>query len=138
MPENGNKNVFTDVKEENVDKKEAESGKAMGVISYIGILSLIPYFGEKNNKFVVFHAKQGLNLFIIEFIYNIISLVLTSTIKTKQIILGSAYSVTPAWLNMILSLCSLFFFILSIIGIVYAFQGKAKELPIVNKIKIIK
>lgn len=138
MAENENKNIFTDVKEENVDKKEAESGKAMGILSYLGLLVLIPFFSEKNNKFVVFHAKQGLNLLIIEVGYSVISSILTSVVKTKQIIWGIEYYSTPGWLTTIVSLGSLFFGVLSIMGIVYACQGKAKELPIVNKIKIVK
>ncbi len=40
---------FMDVKDEtnNFDKKDIESGKGMAVLSYIGILSLIPYLTEK-------------------------------------------------------------------------------------------
>ena len=50
------------------NQSEVDSGKVMAILSYFGILVLIPYFSEKNNSFVVFHAKQGLNLFILEII----------------------------------------------------------------------
>lgn len=132
------KNLFTDVKEEQTDKKDVESGKGMSILAYIGLLVLIPFLAEKKNKFVVFHAKQGLNLLIIEAAYGILGTVLSSVIKTKYVFWGIEYYATPGWLSTIITLGSLGFIALSIVGIVYACQGKAKELPIVNKIKIIK
>ncbi len=106
----------------------AESGKLMGVLSYLGFLALIPYFGEKNNPFVVFHAKQGMNLLIIEIIV--------------PLILGAASYVLPLGLYLLLrtisSLLSVGFLVLCIIGIVNVCGGKMKELPIVGSIKIIK
>ena len=41
----------------------------MGIIAYFSLLALIPYFCEKKNKFVVYHAKQGMNLLIFETAY---------------------------------------------------------------------
>ena len=41
----------------------------MGVLSYI--IPLIPYFVEKENKFVRYHAIQGMNLLIISIIYGV-------------------------------------------------------------------
>ncbi len=132
------KEVFTDVKEEKFDKKDAESGKAMSILAYLGLLVLIPFFAEKKNKFVVFHAKQGLNLLIVEAAYGVLGGILSSVIKTRHVLWGIEYYTTPGWLSAIITLGSLGLCALSIIGIVYACQGKAKELPIVNKIKIIK
>jgi len=102
---------------------EVESGKLMAILSYIGILCLIPYFAEKNNSFVVFHAKQGLNLFILE----IIALVAAN-------ILGGIMYMTYT-LTSIVEIAVLIF---SIIGIVYAAQGEKKELPVIGSIKIVK
>ena len=43
------------------------------------------------------------------------------------------------WLiNLIFSLVNILFLVLMILGIVNAAQGKAKELPIIGKIKILK
>lgn len=99
----------------------------MAVLSYLGILSLVPYFAEKNNKFVAYHAKQGINLFIIEVIASV-----------ALGIIGKILFFIP-YASYLLSLAfNLFLLVLSVIGIVNATEGKAKELPIVNKIKIIK
>lgn len=140
------KEILTDVKDETnaMDAKEVSEGKGLAILSYFGLLSLIPYFVEKKNKFVRFHAVQGLNLFIVEVIYGIISTILTSTIKVSAScgawgdFIGMTCKVTPWWIRLPLSLISLGFFALAIVGIVYACQGKAKELPVVNKVKIIK
>ena len=58
------KAMFTDLKDttNEYDKKEIENGKVMAILAYLGILCLIPYFAEKDNKYVRFHAIQGLNL----------------------------------------------------------------------------
>lgn len=139
------KEVFTDVKDETkkMSDKEISEGKGLAILSYFGILSLIPYFVEKKNKFTRFHAVQGLNLFIIEAIYGIIATILRSVIKVNRCgawgeFLGSYCRVTPWWVTLPLSLISLCFLALAIVGIVYACQGKAKELPVLNKAKIIK
>lgn len=38
----------------------------MCVLSYIGVLCLIPFLTQRLDAFVQFHAKQGFNLFILE------------------------------------------------------------------------
>lgn len=142
---------FMDVKDEtkNFDKKDIESGKGMAIISYLGFLSLIPYLSEKKNKYVRYHAVQGLNLFILEMIYSVAYGILTSVIKVKGSCGGGYYGnlasafgvtckVTPWWITLPLGIIGLGFTALAIIGIVNACQDKAKELPIVNQIKIIK
>ena len=35
--------------------------KLLGILSYLGILSLIPYFCSDKSDFVKYHATQGLN-----------------------------------------------------------------------------
>lgn len=126
------KAMFTDLKDYSVDyeKQEKESGKAMAIIAYIGILCLIPYFAEKNNKYVRFHAVQALNLFLINIIYSV-AVAVASMILIFVPVLGPIAV-------MILNVASYGFIALHIWGIVNACQDKAKELPIVNKIKIIK
>ncbi len=118
--------------------------KLMAVLSYLGFLALIPFFVRKDDKFIMFHAKQGLNLLIMEAIYSVVSVILTSVIRVKHSF-GSFYGydlgyhyATPGWLYAILYIVSTGFLVLSIIGIVNAANGKEKELPIINKIKFIK
>lgn len=77
------KNVFNDVKDDtkSFSEKEISDGKGMAILSYI--LPFIPFFAEKNNKYVRYHAKQGMNLLIIAIAYSIIYSILTSVIKVN-------------------------------------------------------
>lgn len=126
------KAMFTDLKDysKDYDKNEIESGKAMGILSYLGILGLIPYFAEKNNKYVRFHAIQGLNILLLSVIYSVAYAILSLVLAFIPII---------GWmLILVLSILSYGFFALYIWGIVNVCNGKAKELPVVNKIQLIK
>jgi uncharacterized membrane protein len=85
----------------------------MGILSYIGVLVLIPYLMEKNDPFVKFHIKQGVVLVIIEIILWVV---------------GSMF--WGFWF--ILQIVHLGTIILSIIGIVNVVQNKETELPLVG------
>ena len=121
--------IINDVKDDSKSfaKKDIESGKVMGILCYIGILVLIPYFTEKNNKYVLYHVKQGLNLFIWEIIGGIAVGIIAALLWRLWIIT-----------NIIDTVFGLAILALSLIGIVNVCNGKAKELPIVNKFKFIK
>ena len=94
--------------------KKSDDNKLMGILSYIGVLCLIPLLTKKDNEFVFFHAKQGAVLFIVEVI----------TVFVAAIpFLG--------WI--IAPLASLLWIILSIIGIVNVLGEKTKELPVLGK-----
>lgn len=124
------KELINDVADDSASfsKEEIEKGKGLSIISYIGALALIPYFVEKENKYVKYHAKQGLNLFILEMIASI-------AIYFIGRIIGWRLSFITSILETVANICA---FALSIIGIINVCNGKAKELPILNKIKIVK
>lgn len=127
MEENNNVNSTEDeevktgevVGADGYSEKEKEDGKLMAILSYIGFLAFVPYFIEKNNRWVRYHAIQGVNLVIIELILSVISL-----IPLLGWLIG--------WLGNIVMA------VLSIIGIVNVCNGEAKELPIISKLKFIK
>ena len=88
----------------------------MGVLSYLGILVIIPLLVARDDSFVKFHAKQGLVLLIIEIaVWFVLSAFLWQ-------------------LWMFLQLINLATLILAIIGIVNVVQGKEKELPLVGSL----
>ena len=131
-------------------KSEIESGKGMAILSYFGLLALIPYFAEKNNKFVRFHAVQGMNLLLIWVAYAVLNGIITSIVWsiTAANCASSIYggSLTgcvggggiATIISMLLGLVGLGIGIIAIIGLVYAIQGKEQEVPVLGKIKIIK
>lgn len=126
------------------DEKDIESNKGLAMISYLGPLCLVPYLVSKDSKFVQYHSKQGLNLFVIELIVSIVSYFIVSVIQIPKIctLWGDAtYEcgvITPWWITLPIDLIEVIIFVVAVIGFVFAYQGKAKELPIINKIKIIK
>lgn len=134
MAENNNfkekaEKIINDVKDDSksFDKKEVETGKGMAILCYLGILVLIPYFSEKNNKYIIYHSKQGLNLFVYEIIAGVLIEIINSLLWRIWIIT-----------NLIDTLLGLAVVALSLIGIINVCNGKAKELPIINKFKFIK
>ena len=94
------------------EDKVVQEGKIFAVIGYLGILCLIPLLFKKENKFALFHGKQGLVIFIGEVALGIISVVP---------FLG--------WLVGFFGV--LIFGILSLIGIVQALMGNYWRVPLV-------
>lgn len=125
----------------NFTKKDIEDNKGMAVLSYI--LAPIPYFASKKSKWVKYHAVQGMNLFFVAIIYGILSLILTSVIKVTKTckLWGISYEcgkITPWWVIWPLNIIGILILVIAVIGILNVINGKAKELPIINKIKIVK
>ena len=95
------------------ENKEIQEGKVFAVIAYLWILCLVPLLLKKENKFALFHAKQGLVLFITEIALWIIGIIP---------ILG--------WLISILG--SLACGILALIGIIQALMGNYWKMPLLG------
>jgi len=86
----------------------------IAILSYFGILFLIPLLAAKDSPFAQFHAKQGLVLFIAEIITVII-----------------------AWIPIIGWIAGfilwIIWFVFSIMGIVNVLGGKQTPLPMIGK-----
>lgn len=116
--------------------------KAYAILAYFGILVLVPIFGAKHSKFARFHANQGLVLLITEVIYGVLQAIILAILNAalNDSLYGLVYKVSPVYtvFSVIFGLLWLVFAVVAIIGIVYAATGKAKELPIIGKFKILK
>jgi len=106
---------FNNTPNNDFSQEDIDKNKGYAVLSYIGILVLIPILAAKDSKFARFHANQGLVLCLL----GIIIFALANFIS----IIG------------ILDVAVLVF---AIMGIVYAAQGQAKDLPLIGSIKILK
>jgi len=139
-----NKIMDTEDTTKEYEKKDIEENKGLAVLSYLGPLVLIPYLVDKKSKFANYHKKQGLNLFVLEAIFGFVAYILTSTIQVSKMctvlndVKFECGQIVPWWINIPIDLVELVFAALSIVGLIYACQGKAKELPILGKVKIIK
>ncbi|MGI5972042.1 MAG: hypothetical protein ACOX7P_10045 [Oscillospiraceae bacterium] len=109
--------------------------KVFAIFAYLSILVLIPIFAAPNSKFAKFHANNGLVLFIIEiivwFVFFLIKL-------PFQVTFWGGYGVGYIIVSVIQWIISIPILVLAIMGIVYAATGKAKDLPLISSIKILK
>ena len=97
------------------EDKEIQEGKVLALLSYLGILCLIPLLLKKDNKFVLFHGKQGLVLFLGELAAAIISII--------------------PFLGLLIGFLSVIVFgILSIIGIIQVLMGNYWKIPVVAEL----
>ena len=101
------------------DPADAEKNKILGVLAYI--IFFIPLIAARESKFAMFHANQGLLLFLTGLAVSIIGSIIP--------ILG--------WL-IILPFGMLAVFIFGILGIINAFKGLCKPLPLIGGITILK
>lgn len=108
-------------------RSEVKQNKLMAVLSYLGILVLIPILaGDKSSAYLKQHINQGLVLFVIEAILEIVE-----KIVDDIILVGGALS----WA---VDVADFAFFIIAIMGIVSAAKGTRKTLPTIGNIQIFK
>ncbi len=98
------------------DAQDIEKHKGIACLSYIFLLFLVPLLTEKESKFAQFHAKQGMALFIVWVV--------------ADLVLG----VIPMLGWMLVPVANFFFVIVSIIGIIKTLGGEAWEIPGVSVI----
>lgn len=104
------------------DPQDVAANKVYAVLAYFGILVLVPMLAAKDSKYAQFHANQGLILFLLEVIVSVF-LGIISGIKVLAIIF-----------TIVLNLGILAFLV---IGIINAVDGRAKELPLIGKFRIL-
>jgi len=102
----------------NRQTNQVEAGKSIAWLSYFGILVIIPILLQKDNPYTKYHVKQGLMLLIASIIWSFLSFVL---------------GLVPIIGWIIYLLGWLFLFILTVIGIINALQGKEQPLPLIGK-----
>lgn len=88
--------------------------KFLAALSYLWLLFLIPLLVKKDNPFCLFHAKQGLVLFIFSLVLYVVNVIP---------VLG--------WLISFLGWIVVFLF--SILGIINALQNRKWEMPYLGK-----
>ncbi len=119
--------------EDMFDPVDVKRNKVMGVLSYLGILVLIPILaGDKKSYYVKFHANQGLALFLVSIGVNLISSL------TRFIVYEVLGYYRFDFFSNIFNILEFGIFILVIMGIVYACKGEKRGFPFIEDIKILK
>lgn len=107
-------------------QEDIDKNKLMAILAYLSWLVLIPLFGAKESKFARFHVNQGLVLAITEIVWWV----------AEGAVLGRL--LRGLHLGFISSLVNLVFLVFAVIGVLNAANGKAKELPLIGKFKVLK
>jgi len=97
------------------NENEANEGRTFAIVAYITIIgTVIAYFmnRDKNNSFVVFHVRQALGLWLLQFL------------------LGYFIGAFNSW--MVTMSFWIVFIVLFIYGIIGAASGKRNEVPILG------
>ena len=134
------KEKFTNTKDTTAefDPADIENNKILSLFAYLGILFLVPLLACPNSKYARFHTNQGIILLIVNVAASIVVSILTGIAAG----IGMAVEVIGVLLGLVCSLLglavSVVVLVFVIIGIINAVQGKAKELPIIGKYKILK
>ena len=102
------------------DPQDIASNKFMAICSYLGILVLIPLLLAKQSTFATFHARQGVNVFLLYVLSSIVSYI--PFLPFDGMISGIAYVAA---------------IVFSIIGILNAAKGRMKRLPIIGDIRFL-
>ncbi len=97
------------------EEKEIQEGKLFALLSYIGILCLVPLLFKKDNKFALFHGKQGLVVFLGEVAAGVVNII-------------------PILGQIICVLAMLILGILSLVGIIKVLMGEYWKIPVVADI----
>lgn len=109
------------------DPNDIVQNKGMGVLAYLSWLVLIPIFAAKKSPFARFHSNQGLILALTDLLWGILRSIL--------------YAIMPSFLDwtvtLVFGLGSLVLFAATILGIVNVANGRAKELPLLGKYRIL-
>lgn len=110
--------------------EDISRNRVMAIFAYI--LFLIPLFAAKNSKYARFHTNQGM-------VIALSSIAVSITVRITCTILNAIrlYPLSTLF-GALGTLISIGFIPLTVFGIIYASKGQAKELPLVNKIKILK
>ena len=100
-------------------QEDIEKNRTMAILAYI--LFFLPMLAAPQSKFAMYHANQGLVLFLIAMAVNLV---------------GSLISFV-GWF-IIIPLGNLAIIILAVLGIINAYNGEAKPLPLIGGINLIK
>ena len=96
-------------------KEDIEKNKVIAMVAYL--LFFLPLITDKDSKFGKFHANQGLNLLL------------------TSILGGIVFSIILPSISWIWTLAVMAFMVIGAKG---AYEGKADELPLIGKYRLLK
>lgn len=136
MPEFRNNDPFHEIKEDihnhskdhtmEFDSEDIKTNAVVAAVSYIPPLFFLPLVLRPDSRFARFHANQGLVLLILDVVLEVVPKIVDAIPFTAFI---------PALLVGGFSLIKFAYFLY---GFIYTLNGKAKELPFLGGVRLIK
>lgn len=134
------KNFFTNTTDESSlqDTQDVQQNKILALVSYLGYFFFIPMIVKPQSRYLRFHGNQGLTLLLTEIVLGIVHAILCglfglfSLVGVAGAIIGGIFIVLfsiAIWGSIL---------VWAILGIYNAVTGKAKELPLIGRIRILK
>ena len=114
-----------------ISPRDISDNKTLSIFSYFGLLFLIPWLASKNSRFARFHANQGLLLFLFTVAASIAVSIVTFIFGFIPV-LGVIVNVIM-WLVYYVAVIGYM-----VLGIYNVVKGRANELPVIGKFRLIK
>ncbi len=95
-------------------KFEVDESKLLGLISYFPILFVVPLIMKHRDKFAIYHAKQGIGLFV---------MFVSAFVISRSPVFGDYFG----WILWMLS------FIFFLVGILHVLQDEKVPLPLIGR-----
>ena len=100
---------------------------------------MIPYYGVKDDEFINYHAKEGMNLLLVWLIYYVLYNVLSQIKVNTSCMYGLIVcKVTPWYIKSFLLILGLIVFVIAMIGILNVIRGEKNKLPLIRKLRVFK
>ena len=117
--------------------EEIESGKALSIVSYL--IPLVPFILSKKNNYVKFHTINVMNILFTYLIFLIIKRTLSYIFGTPcDLVSGLKCIILPISLRIFFAFINMIFSFIILYGVLNVCNNKAKEIPIISKIKLFK
>ncbi|MEE0859711.1 MAG: hypothetical protein U0M12_09660 [Acutalibacteraceae bacterium] len=119
--------------------EDIAGNKTMCVLAYIPFLFLFPMLTCKNSRFVRFHCNQGIVLTIFTIVFTILLFILGFVTGFLGAFMSASVEALFMCLYTLLYLGLVIgYYIYFILGVYNAVKGRAKKLPLIGGIKILK
>lgn len=127
------------------DEKDIEMTKRLSLLAYI--IPPLAYYNKKKktSKWLKFHARQGMNLFLLELIYILVGILLLDKITVIRKCTYSLYGIsfycgeeTPLYLKLSVLFVGLIILDIAVVGIINVIKEKGKKLPLIGRFNLFK
>lgn len=134
------KSFFTNTTDESTlyDEQDIQQNKILALVSYLGYFFFIPMIVKPQSRYLRFHGNQGLTLLLTEIVLGAVHAVLCGLFGLFGLA-GVAGAIISGIFVVLFSIAIYgAMLVWVILGIYNAVTGKAKELPLIGRIRILK